>query len=74
MNDAQTTDSPHPLEGDTLLTAREVAQLLRVSRTYVAQETRAGRLPVIRLGRSIRYRHSAVEHYLTRATDQGGHA
>lgn len=68
MATAQTTESPRPSEVP-LLTTAEVAQLLRVSRTFVYTETREGHLPAIRLGRAVRYRRSDVEHYLQRAQD-----
>ena len=50
--------------GDLLLTADEVAALLRVTRTWVYAEARAGRIPHVRLGRYVRYRRSAVEAWV----------
>lgn len=49
---------------ETLLTADEVAELLRVTRGWVYAETRARRIPHVRLGRYVRYRRSAVEAWV----------
>jgi excisionase family DNA binding protein len=45
---------------DDLLTADEVAAMLRMKRAWVYAETRRGSLPHVRLGRYVRYRRSAV--------------
>lgn len=45
---------------DRLLTAEEVADLLRVRTGWIYSQTRAGRIPHLRLGRYVRYRESAV--------------
>jgi excisionase family DNA binding protein len=50
--------------GDPLLTADEVAELLRVTRAWVYSETRARRIPHVRLGRYVRYRRAAVETWV----------
>lgn len=65
-------DDPHPPAYDTrpgyapgaLLTADEVAQLLGVPRTWVYEQSRAGRIPTVRLGRYRRYRQEAIERWL----------
>ena len=49
---------------DALLVAGEVAQLLRVTPAWVYAETRANRLPHVRLGRYVRYRKSAILAWL----------
>jgi excisionase family DNA binding protein len=48
--------------GDGLkhMTADELAQRLRVSTAWVYAETRAGRIPHIRLRRYVRYRRSTI--------------
>lgn len=56
--------SPGRVSGDSLLTANEVADLLRVTRAWVYAETRARRIPHVRLGRYVRYRRSAVEAWV----------
>jgi excisionase family DNA binding protein len=45
---------------DRLLDAVAVAELLAVPVSWVRQETRAGRMPAVPLGRYRRYRRSAV--------------
>jgi excisionase family DNA binding protein len=44
-----------------LLTAQEVADYLAVKPSWVLQEARAGRLPVVRVGRYRRFRLAAIE-------------
>lgn len=43
-----------------LLTAEDVAALLRVTPAWVYAETRGHRIPHIRLGRYVRYRREAI--------------
>lgn len=50
-----------------LLVAAEVAELLRVTEAWVYAETRAGRLPHVRLGRYVRFRREAIDEWLTRS-------
>ena len=47
-----------------LLRAEEVAKLLRVSRWRVYELARRGRLPAVRLGRSVRFDQRALEQLL----------
>jgi excisionase family DNA binding protein len=47
-----------------LLTAGEVAELLSVPTSWVRQETRAGRMPHLELGRYRRYERDAVLGWL----------
>jgi excisionase family DNA binding protein len=49
---------------ESLLTAEEVAALLSVPVSWVRRETRAGRMPHIRLGRYRRYSSEAVVEWL----------
>lgn len=49
---------------DRLLTADEVAEFLRVTRGWIYAETRAGRIPHLRLGRYVRYRESAIREWM----------
>jgi excisionase family DNA binding protein len=49
---------------DRLLTADEVAELFRVTRGWIYAETRAGRIPHLRLGRYVRYRESAIREWM----------
>jgi excisionase family DNA binding protein len=50
-------------EGD-LLTADEVAVMLRMTKAWVYAQTRANRIPHVSLGRYVRYRRSAVLAWL----------
>ena len=49
---------------DAVLVAAEVAAMLRVTTAWVYAETRANRLPHVRLGRYVRYRESAIRAWL----------
>jgi excisionase family DNA binding protein len=49
---------------ERLLSAGEVAELLSVPESWVRQETRAGRLPHLALGRYRRYEREAVLAWL----------
>jgi excisionase family DNA binding protein len=49
---------------DQLLVAGEVAAMLRVTTGWVYAQTRAGRMPCVRLGRYYRYRVSAIEAWI----------
>jgi excisionase family DNA binding protein len=53
----------HP-EDDPLLTAGEVASLMRVTTAWVYAESRRNTLPHVRLGRYVRFRRSAIERWL----------
>jgi excisionase family DNA binding protein len=50
-----------------LLTAQDVAALLRVPVTWVYAEARAGRIPHVTLGRYRRFRREAIEAWLAGA-------
>lgn len=56
--------APHALQDD-LLTAGEVASLLRMTPGWVYSETRRNRIPHIRLGRYVRYRRSAIDAWMS---------
>lgn len=49
---------------DQLLTADDVADLMRVTRAWVYAETRRDALPHLRLGRYVRYRRSAIDAWM----------
>lgn len=57
--------SEHPSDHDPLLTADEVAELMRVTRGWVYAETRRNAMPHLRLGRYVRYRRSTIEAWMT---------
>jgi excisionase family DNA binding protein len=52
------------LEGDLLLTVREVAATMRVSTMTVYRLIKSGELPAIRVGKNYRIRESDVVSYL----------
>lgn len=49
---------------DKLLTADDVADLMRVTRAWVYAETRRNAIPHLRLGRYVRYRRAAIEAWM----------
>jgi excisionase family DNA binding protein len=52
-------------EARSLMTADEVAELLGVTSAWVYAQSRAGRIPTVRLGqRYYRYRREAVEAWI----------
>ena len=57
-----------------LLTAGEVAELLGVPKSWVYEQSRAGRIPTVTLGRYRRYRPEAIHAWLAEleATKNGG--
>jgi excisionase family DNA binding protein len=48
----------------SLLTAAEVAELLGVPKSWVYEQSRAGRIPTVTLGRYRRYRRAAIEGWV----------
>ena len=56
---------------DDVLTADEVAALLRMKRSWVYTAARSGELPHVRLGRAVRFRRSAIDAYLERVESGG---
>jgi len=58
-------DSAHKTAdpGD-LLTAEEVASLLRMTPAWVYAQTRRRRIPHLRLGRYVRYRREALDEWI----------
>jgi excisionase family DNA binding protein len=49
---------------DRLLTADDVAEILSVPKSWVYAETRAGRLPYVKLGRYYRYAEESIEAFV----------
>jgi excisionase family DNA binding protein len=47
-----------------LLDADEVAGALGVSRDWIYEQVRAGRIPHVRLGRNVRFRAATIEDWL----------
>lgn len=50
---------------NALLTAEEVAGMIGMTTDWVYAETRAGRIPHVRLGRYRRYRRESIEEWLS---------
>jgi len=50
---------------DQVITADEVAALLRMTPAWVYAETRRNRIPHMRLGRYFRYRRSTIEAWMS---------
>jgi len=55
----------------SLLTAAEVAELLGVPTSWVYQQSRAGHIPTVTLGRYRRYRREAIEQWLEQLEAEG---
>ena len=53
-----------PDSDDKLLTAEEVAAMLRMTPAWIYAQTRKDALPHLRLGRYVRYRRSAITEWL----------
>jgi len=51
---------------ESLLTADEVATMLGVPKSWVYEQSRAGRIPTVTLGRYRRYRREAIEAWVGR--------
>ncbi len=49
---------------DKLLTAIEVANILRISRSFAYQLIRRGTISSVRIGRSVRVRPTDIERYI----------
>ena len=66
MAGATSTATTHRAETSPsdLLTAEEVATLLRVSPGWVYEQSRRHRIPHLRLGRYVRFRRGALEDWL----------
>jgi excisionase family DNA binding protein len=56
---------------ESLLTAHEVAELLGVPTSWVYEQSRAGRIPTVTLGRYRRYRRAAIEAWLAELEAEG---
>lgn len=54
-----------------VMTVSEVAEYLRVNPQTVYRKAKAGELPVVRIGRAIRFRRTELENWLKAAPKQG---
>jgi len=53
---------------DRLLNAQDIAKILKVSKPQVYVMMRRGDFPVVKMGRLVRARESAVEKFIQRST------
>jgi excisionase family DNA binding protein len=53
-----------PISAEPLLTAQQVAKRLRVSKARVYELTRQRKIPVIHLGRTVRYDPTEIDAFL----------
>ena len=60
------------LSTERLLEASEVAELLSVPESWVRETTRAGQMPVVRLGRYVRYDPGDLLAWLESLKSGGG--
>jgi excisionase family DNA binding protein len=60
----QSTEGSPATPDPEIMTAQEVATLLRVNKSWVYAQARANRIPHIRLGRYVRFRRSAINEWL----------
>jgi excisionase family DNA binding protein len=53
-----------PPQAGALLTPEQAARLLAVPRSWVYAEARAGRMPHVRVGRYVRFRHELLTAWI----------
>ena len=58
----------------TILTVREVAEYLRLSEAKVYRLANEGQLPVVRLGKTWRFRKDLLDEWLAEQSRQESHA
>lgn len=56
---------------DQLLTAADIAAMLRVPKTWVYEQARKGLIPTVELGRYRRFRRAAVEEWIAKQERNG---
>lgn len=62
---------PPPADPLQLLTTAEVAALMRMSTGWVTKQRKSGALPHVPVGRTVRFRRSAVEALQAQLADFG---
>ena len=53
-----------------LMTTREAAEFLKVSRSFLYQSTRSGTVPAMKMGRSWRYSKEELERWIVEKIKQ----
>jgi excisionase family DNA binding protein len=71
IGDTDSTSPKRPEHSVQLLTSQEAADLLRISLRKLWGLTADGKIPVVRIGGSVRYREASLEQWL-RDLEQGG--
>lgn len=61
MHESRPPIQQHPQQ---LLTPEQVAALLGVTRLFVVRQSRAGKIPALKLGKCYRYRASSIDAWL----------
>jgi excisionase family DNA binding protein len=59
-----------PRPTGSLLSAEDVAALIGMTKDWIYAETRAGRIPHVKLGRYYRYRRESIETWLRGIEDR----
>lgn len=62
-----------PSSTETLLTVRQAAEFLRLSQRTVRRMIADGRLPAMRIGRSIRISRAAYNQFVATTSDANSH-
>jgi excisionase family DNA binding protein len=70
--DCPTAPTPTPVGEPKLLTARDAAKALAVCEKTLWTLTNQGELPVVRIGRSVRYDPRDLSAWITRNKSMGG--
>jgi excisionase family DNA binding protein len=60
---------PQPHRTFTILTVHEVAEYLRVSEAKVYRLVKEGRLPVVRIGKTWRFRKDVLDEWLSQRAE-----
>jgi excisionase family DNA binding protein len=63
-------DRLHQQKPQQLLTPDEVAVLLGVPRLFVIRQSRAGKIPCVKIGKVYRYRASSIEAWIVEQEGQ----
>jgi len=71
MSQINTTDQSQPTQ-EALLRAMEVSRILNISRSMTYQLLQSGRIPVVRIGNSVRVRPKDLNEFINQNLDQKG--
>jgi excisionase family DNA binding protein len=65
------TKSSSTEKSERLLTPDDLAELLRTSRISVIRQSRAGKIPAIKIGKAWRFRRSSIDRWLSEQETSG---